>query len=156
MRPLAILCLLGLILGPGYGNLWAQDDAEPFPPEAIEPSRYGAMMKRSPFVLPTVEEVKTEAAHDWASDYKIVSILRIEGESVVLAKKLSTSERIPIRTESNAQGIRLLNLQMSSDPREVSAVIEMGGHEGTIQYDPSILSGIPTLPASGNPALKPE
>lgn len=152
MKSLIAIFLLGTLFG--LGILQAQSADESFPPKAIPPNRYEGMMKRSPFVLPTVEEVKAEVVANWTNDYQIVSILQIGGESVVLAKKLSTSERIPIRAKENAQGIRLLNLQMSSDPREVSAIIEMGGSEGTIKYDPSILSGIPASVAPGNPALK--
>ncbi len=151
--PAAALFLAWFI---SLGSLRAQTDDAPFPPEAILPDRYEGMMKRSPFVLPTAEETKSEVAENWASDYQIVSVLQVGGESVVLAKKLSTGERLPIRSKSNAQGIRLLNLQMSSNPREVSAVIEMDGSEGTIQYDPSILSGLPTSVVPGNPALKSE
>jgi len=149
-----LIVIFFLVLGCGPMNLRAQDDEEAFPPKPIPPDRYETMMKRSPFVLPTVEEPQVAAT--WASDYQIVSILRIGDEFVVLAKKQSTNERIPIRAKENAQGIRLVKLQMSPDPREVSAVLEMSGAEGTIQYDPSILSGMPNPVAAGNPALKSE
>ncbi len=145
---------LACILMPGLTGLRAQDD-DVFPPPPIPPDRYEAMMKRSPFVLPTPEE-KVEVSATWASDYQIVSILKIGDEFVVLAKKLSTNERIPIRTTENIQGIRLVNLRMSSNPREVSALLERDGAEGAIQYDPAILSGMPNSVAEGNPALKSE
>jgi hypothetical protein len=132
--------------------LRAQDDDTVFPPTPIPPERYEIMMQRSPFVLPTAE-IHTEVTTTWASDFQIVSLLKVENDYVVFAKKISTDERIRIRREDNAQGIRLVEIQMSSDPREVSAVLEMGGVEGTIQYDPEILSGLPTPMATGNPAL---
>lgn len=138
--PFLLLALLAAL-----GNLRAQTDEDPFPPPPIPPDRYDAMMKRSPFVLPTVEEETVSVG--WTSDYQIVSVLRTGDEFVVLAKKLSTNEHIPIRTKENIQGIRLVDLQMSPDPREVSATIELGGAEGTIQYAPSILSGVPTSQA---------
>jgi hypothetical protein len=145
------VCLLAL----ASMNLRAQDDDEVFPPQSIPADRYEFMMRRSPFVLPT-REAEKPTAPNWTSDYQIVSVLKIGGEAVVLARKLSTNERIPIQAKENAQGIRLISLQMSPDPREVFAVLEMNGAEGTIQYDPSILSGLPRSVAPDNPAIKSE
>ncbi len=142
------------ILASLSGYLWAEEDAEVFPPELIPPDRYEVMRKRSPFVLPTQEEPQVTAT--WSSDFQIVSILKSGDEWVVLAKSVSTGERMPIRTQANAQGIRLLSLQMSADPREVSALIALGDVEGTIAYDPALLSSIPSPSAAGNPALKSE
>ena len=153
MRSLTVLLIFGVLAG---SDLRAQSEDEVFPPKPIPADRYEAMMKRSPFVLPTVEEVTIEATADWASDFQIVSVMQIAGEPVILTRRLSTDERIPIRLKPNAHGIRLINLRMSPDPREVSAVIEMGEAEGTIQYDPAILSGVPTSVAPGNPALQSE
>ena len=147
-----ILTTLSFAVTLGSAALRAQDDDAVFPPAPIPPERYEIMMQRSPFVLPTVE-VHTEVTTNWASDFQIVSLLKVEGEYVVFAKKISTGERIRIRREDNAQGMRLVKIQMSSDPREVSALLEMGGVEGTIQYAPEILSGLPTPMATGNPAL---
>jgi len=138
-----------------FAQLHAQSNEAPFPPEAIPAERYSAMMKRSPFVLPTAgaqEGVSTT----WASDYQISSILKVGDQFVVIAKKMSTNERISIRDKDNAQGIRLVKLQMASDPREVSAVIELGGIEATIQYDSTALSNLPRSVAPDNPALKSE
>ena len=146
---LTILTVVAMI---GLMSVRAQDDDTVFPPEPIPPERYEVMMQRSPFVLPTVE-IHTEVTTTWTSDFQIVSLLKVEDEYVVFAKKISTDERIRIRREDNAQGIRLVKIQMSSDPREVSAVLEMGGVEGTIHYSPEILSGLPTPMATGNPAL---
>jgi len=128
---------------------------EPFPPAPIPPDRYEPILKRSPFVLPTREE-ETRVETNWASDFQIVSILKSGEDLVVLAKKVSTGERIPIRTQENAMGIRLLKLQMSPDPREVTALIATGDSEGTIGYDPALLSSLPSPSATDNPALKPE
>lgn len=144
-----------LILALSSAALLAADE-EPFPPQAYPTSRYDAMKARSPFVLPTVEEVVQIVTSNWTSDYRIVSVLRLGSESVVLVKKLSTDERIPIRKQRNAQGIRLVELQMSPDPHNVSALVEMSGEEGTIVYDESILSEVPRSVAPSNPALKAE
>ncbi|HWL52642.1 MAG TPA: hypothetical protein VNQ90_09415 [Chthoniobacteraceae bacterium] len=147
MKPLVFLLLLAPL------SLRA-DDAEIFPPQSIPADRYEAMTQRSPFVLPTDEEPAVVAT--WASDFQIVSILKRGEAFVVLAKKVSTGERMPIRTEPNPQGLRLVTLQMSPDPREVSAVIALGDAEGTITYDPALLAQMPHPSASGNPALKSE
>jgi len=153
MKRLPAILLPVLLLG--LLPLRADEEAEPFPPEAIAPDRYEAIMKRSPFVLPTHEE-ETRVETTWASDFQIVSILKSGEDLMVLARKVSTGERVPIRTRENALGIRLVKLRMSPDPREVSALIAMGDVEGTIGYDPALLSSIPTPSAADNPALKPE
>lgn len=149
------LSLYSILLLLSIGTLYAQTDNEVFPPVRFPSDRYEEMAKRSPFVLPTFEE-EIRVTTNWASDYCIVSVLKIGPESVVIAKKISTDERIPIRTSKNAQGIRLLALQSSSDPHEVSAHVEMEGEEGTLQYDPAILSEVPRSVAPNNPAVKPE
>lgn len=147
--------LAGLILLPAL-TLRAQEE-DVFPPRAFPPERYEAMQKRSPFVLPSfAEDVQVTANSNWTNDYQIVSVLQVAGEAVVLVRKVSTNERIPVRSQKNAQGIRLLKLNLSPDPAAVSAILEMNGEEGTIQYDPAILSGAPHPSATGNPALKPE
>jgi hypothetical protein len=133
--------------------LHAED--EPFPPVAIPPERYEKMGQRSPFVLPTATTAEAPAP-EWTSDFRIVSVLSLGDESVVLVRKLSTGERVPFRREANALGMKLVELKMASDPRNVSAVIEWNGKEGSISYDDSILSGLPTSVAPGNPALKSE
>lgn len=144
-----------LTLALSAATLSAQD-LEPFPPKAYPADRYDAMKARSPFVLPSFAEEVPAATANWTSDFRIVSVLKLGDESVVLVKKLSTDERIPIRRQENAQGIRLVELQMSPDPHNVSAVIEMSGEEGTILYDESILSEVPRSVAPSNPALKAE
>lgn len=146
-----LVCFLSLLAIP---QLPAQDD-EPFPPEAFAPDRYESMRQRSPFIYPSFEE-NVQVTVDWTNDFRIVSVMRLGDESVVLAKKVSTDERIPIRTQENALGIRLVELKMSTDPHNVSALIEMGGQEGTIVYDESILSEVPRSVAPDNPALKAE
>lgn len=131
---------------------WAQE--EPFPPRSLPADRYEGMMARSPFVLPTAPvAAPVVVAPEWTNDFRIVSVLTLGEESVVLARKISTDERIAIRRESNAQGIRLVELTMSPDPHNVSARIEMNGNEGTITYDESILSNVPRSVAPDNPAL---
>ncbi len=150
MKPIG---LLSLILSTA--SLSAQD-LEPFPPTAYPAERYESMKARSPFVLPSFAEEVQAVTADWTSDFRIVSVLKFGDESVVLVKKLSTDERIPVRKQQNAQGIRLVELQMSPDPHNVSAVIEMSGEEGTILYDDSILSQVPRSVAPSNPALKAE
>ncbi len=133
------------------GATFAQE-AEPFPPVAFPPERYDAMRQRSPFVLPTFED-HVEVHSEWTSDYRIVSVLQMGDESVVLATKISTGERIPIRAKDNHLGMRLVSIQLSPNPRNVSAVIEMGGQEGTITYDDSVLSQVPSPMAPNNPAV---
>ena len=146
-----ILCLICL----GFSALYAEE--EPFPPVPIPLERYDQMRQRSPFVLPTAAVVETPAAApEWTTDFRIVSVLSFGDESVVLVRKLSTDERIAFRREANSKGMRLVELKMSPDPRNVSAVIEMDGREGSITYDDSILSGLPNSVAPGNPALKTE
>lgn len=125
---------------------------EPFPPVAYPVERYAAMKERSPFVLPTFA-AHVEVHTEWTNDYRIVSVLQLGEESVVLAKKISTGERIPIRAKDNHLGIRLVSIQISPDPNNVSAVIEMGGQEGTIRYDESILSQSPRPAPAINPAI---
>lgn len=147
------LAFLLLVLSP---TVLIAADEEPFPPQAYPTNRYDGMKARSPFVLPTKEEVVQVVKTNWTSDYRIVSVLRLGSDSMVLVKKLSTDERIPIRKEKNAQGIRLVELQMSPDPHNVSALVEMSGEEGTIVYDESILSEVPRSVAPSNPALKAE
>ena len=149
--------LVGLaIIGfAGVGTLSADIDDASFPPVAYPVERYEAMMKRSPFVLPSFSE-EVAVTDNWTEDYRIVSVLKLGNDSVVIVKKISTDERIPVREKENAQGIRLLELEMSPDPHNVSARIEMGGEEGTIQYDESILSDAPRSVAPNNPAVKSE
>lgn len=143
--------LFGLLFF-GCSPLLLAEEEEPFPPQPIPESRYEKMMERSPFVLPTMATV--EVTPDWTSDFHIVSVISLGDKSVVLARKVSTDERFPIRSEENAQGMRLVELNMSPDPSQVSAVIEMGGNEGTITYDPANLSDNPRSELSDNPALK--
>ncbi len=128
---------------------------EVFPPEAISPERYAAMKERSPFVLPTKEEEPKPAA-TWSSDYQIVSVLKLGAEQMVLVKQASSGKRIPIRAKENAYGLRLVELRLSANPSEVSAVIALGESEGEIRYDPAILSALPRPSATDNPALKSE
>lgn len=145
------LCLICL----GFPVLHAED--EPFPPVPLPRERYDKMALRSPFVLPTVVTPAVEAAApEWTSDFRIVSVLSLGDESVVLVRKLSTDERIAFRRQANSLGMRLVELKMSPDPRNVTAVIAVEGKEGSITYDDSILSGLPTSVAPGNPALKTE
>jgi hypothetical protein len=125
---------------------------EPFPPVAYPAERYQSMKERSPFVLPTFA-THVEVHTEWTTDYRIVSVLQLGEESIVLAKKVSTNERIPIRAKDNHLGIRLVSVQISPDPNNVSAVIEMGGQEGTIRYDESILSQTPRPASPINPAI---
>jgi hypothetical protein len=98
-------------------------------------------------------EVQVATPPEWTSDFRIVSVLTLGDESVVLAKKVSTDERITIRRQANALGIRLVEVSLSPDPHNVSARIEMGGNEGTITYDETILSNVPRSVAPDNPAL---
>lgn len=141
-----------LLLAPGV--LLGDDPAEVFPPQGVAPDRYDAMACRSPFVLPTQEETAVEAG--WASDFQIVSLLKSGDEYVVFAKKISTDERMVIRSRENAHGLRLLKLQMSNNPREVSALIALGEAEGSIEYDPALLSTAPAPAPADHPALKSE
>ena len=143
-----ILCLICL----GFSALYAEE--EPFPPVPIPQERYDTMRQRSPFVLPTVTTV--EVAPEWTNDFRIVSVLSLGDDAVVLVRKISSNERLAFRRQANAQGSRLVELNMSPDPRNVSAVIEMDGKQGSITYDDSILSGLPNSVAPGNPALKTE
>ncbi len=134
--------------------LFAQE--EPFPPQAIPPEHYQDIMARSPFVLPTATEEVKKVDTAWTNDFRIVSVVKSGDETLVLAKKVSTDGRMLIRAKENALGIRLVELKMAPDPRNVSAVVEKGGSQGTIQYDASILSGVPRSVAPNNPALKAE
>jgi hypothetical protein len=153
MRP--ALLLAGLLLA---SPLLAQDEDEPaFPPAPFAPDRYEAMMKRSPFVLPTPETAEeAKPATNWTADFRIASIVRVDGEYMVLVRQVSTDERIPVRQRPNRQGIRLVEVRMSSDPRGVSATLERDGEQGTVQYDDSVLSQVPRSMAPDNPALKAE
>jgi len=136
------------------GACFAQD-TEPFPPVAFPQERYESMQQRSPFVLPTFED-HVEVHTEWTNDYRIVSVLQLGEESIVLATRISTGERIPIRAKDNQLGMRLISIQLSPDPHNVSAVIEMGGQEGTITYDDSVLSRLPRPAVPNNPAIIPE
>ena len=94
---------LGLLLLTLSSSALVAQDAEPFPPEAYLADRYNTMKARSPFVLPSfAEEVAPPVAADWTSDFRIVSVLQLGSDSMVLAKKLSTDERIPIRPSRNS------------------------------------------------------
>jgi len=136
------------------GACFAQD-TDPFPPVAYPPERYDSMRQRSPFVLPTFED--HVAVHtEWTNDYRIVSVLQLGDESIVLANRISTGERIRIRAKDNHLSMRLVSIQLSPDPHNVSAVIEMGGQEGTITYDDSVLSKVPRPATPNNPAVIPE
>jgi len=148
----AFLVIFGLSL-LGVPALQAQEDV--FPPQAYPPARYESMASRSPFVLPSFAE-NVSVAENWADDFRIVGVIRMGGESVLLAKRLSTDERVVIRSEDNALGVRLVELDMSPDPRNVSAVVEMGSEKGTIRYDESILANLPSSVVPDNPALKHE
>jgi len=150
----AALWLAGLLL---VSPLRAQDGEEPFPPAPFAPDRYEAMMKRSPFVLPTSEVApEVKPATNWTSDFRIVSIMRVGGEYMVLVRQLSTDARIPVRQRVNRQGIRLIGVEMSPDPRGVSATLERDGEQGAVQYDDSVLSQVPHSVVPDNPALKAE
>lgn len=133
----------------------AQED-EAFPPKPYPSDRYAAMKDRSPFVLPSVTEVVETTTPDWTSDFSIVSLTKIGDETIILAHKLSTDERIAIKSKPNALGIRLIDLHMSNDPHDVSATVEMDGVEGTIKYDDSFLSHVPRSLVPGNPGLQSE
>ncbi len=148
------LWLAGLLVA---SSLLAQEEDEPFPPAPFAPGRYEAMMKRSPFVLPTSEVApEVKPATNWTSDFRIVSIMRVGGEYMVLVRQLSTDQRIPVRPRANRQGIRLVDVQMSPDPRGVSATLERDGEQGAVQYDDSVLSQVPHSVVPDNPALKAE
>lgn len=137
-------------------SAYAQED-EVFPPKPYPPDRYEAMKNRSPFVLPSVTEVvMAPATPGWTSDFSIVSVTKIGEETIVLARQISTDQRVAIRARANAQGIRLVDLRMSPDPRDVSATVEKDGLEGTITYDGSFLSKLPRSLVPGNPGLKSE
>lgn len=129
------------------------DDEAVFPPRAFPSDRYDSIMNRSPFVLPTVEVVKPQVDTSWTDDFRVVSILKMGGENVVLARKLSTDERIAIKTKENPLGLRLVDLKMAPDPNEVVVSVEMHGQPGTIPYDESILAEFPRSVAPNNPAL---
>lgn len=148
-----LLALLFLV-----SPLLAQEDDPPFPPVAYPADRYALMMKRSPFVLPTPDTVAVAPppAPNWTTDYRIMSVLRSGDDYMLLIRQVSTDERVSVRKARNAQGIRLVEVQMSADPRSVSATLERGGEEGTVQYDDSILSNVPQSVVPANPALKPE
>lgn len=143
-RSLLLLFLVGLPM--------AKAD-EPFPPTPNPPGRFAELKLRSPFVLPTFIEQQVAVQTDWTSDFRIVSVLQLGEESVVIAKKVSTDERISIRSKENNLGIRLVSVQLSPDPHNVSAAITKGGEQGTITYDDSILSQVPRSAAPNNPAV---
>jgi hypothetical protein len=148
MKQIALVFVLPLALA-------AQAQEEEFPPKAYPLERYAVMMQRSPFVLPTFsQDVSVQV--NWAADFSIVSVLKTGEETVLLAKKISTGERVPVRSTDNRLGIRLVKMNLSSDPREVSAVVELGGEEGTIRYDDAILSQLPKSVVPNNPAVIPE
>lgn len=144
-----LFCLLSV-----PAALFAQE--EPFPPQAIPPEHYQDIMARCPFVLPSFTEEVKKVDTEWTNDFRIVSVVKTGDEMLVLATKVSSGERLLIRAKENALGIRLVELNMSPDPRNVSAVVEKDGSKGTIQYDTSILSGVPRSVAPNNPALKAE
>lgn len=143
----------GLVL---TASLFAQEEPV-FPPAPFAPDHYEAMMKRSPFMLPTPTETGQQAPPtNWSTDFRLVNVMRVNEDYVVLVRQVSTDQRFPVRRAPNNLGIRIIDVRMSPDPRNVAVVLEKDGEEGTVQYDDSILSNVPRSVVPDNPALKSE
>lgn len=145
MKPSVVLLLLTVIP--------LVNAEEIFPPAPNPPGRYAELKLRSPFVLPSFIEQPVVVQSDWTSDFRIVSVLQLGEESVVIARQVSTNERIPIRSKENKLGLRLVSIQLSPDPHNVSALVSKGGEQGSITYDDSVLSDVPRSVAPNNPAV---
>ena len=171
MKKILLLLLIGFLVVPAYGQeaeespgaATASDGAdradatnateEPvFPPQSFPEGFYDAMMKRSPFILPSFDET-VAAPTGWAQNLSLVSILLVGGEEVLLVADTSTQERFRVRKTENAQGIRLVELTRADNPRETSATLAKDGQQATIRYDDSILTNLPTSVVPNNPAL---
>jgi len=153
MKPVRLTALL-ILATPIFGGLPLWSDEDPFPPTPFAENHFDRMIAQSPFSLPTIEEVTVQPG--WADAFRISSILRIGDQLIVILNEQGKPDPITVRTRENRQGLRLVQLNESNDPRQVSAVIARNGQQATVRYHESILSAIPQSVAGSNPAIQPE
>ena len=115
-------------------------------PKALEPSRYTALGKKSPFTL-----ASATAEADFAKELVLGGYVRLEGEDYVMVANKTKPERILVgrKPSPSAQGMILLDLKKDplGDPSKMQAKIKKGSEMATLKYEVTGGGGAPAAQA---------
>lgn len=126
-------------------TLPAADDA-PVPPP-FDAERYRPLWEKSPFTLASAEIIPTA---NFADEYAIVSMSKVDGRHYVRVMNKTTQQRITVSSENPVDGIEIVEVSPNRNPLEASVRIRMGGQEGIVRYDANLLrtgaAAVPVMP----------
>lgn len=117
-------------------------------PAVLQPARYAALGKKSPFTLAS----STEAAADFAKDLVLAGFVRLDGDEYVMVADKTKPNRVLVgkKPSPSAQGMMLLEVKKdpSGDPAKMEARIKKGSETATLKYEVTGGGGA-TPPAGG-------
>jgi hypothetical protein len=94
--------------------------------------RYTRLWEHNPFA-PAVAFTSAPQVSPLDSLF-LSSWLRKGGRDVVIVQNLQTNDALTIRTEPNSDNLRLIQMNLNSDPRLVEAVISDGNEQRAIKF----------------------
>lgn len=128
----------------------------PFEPETYAISRYEPVWKRSPFI---VETVAVQVSQGLAQRFALAGAATINGSPVAFLidrqpPSPSRSRFMLAKGKPSDDGVELVSLSLSPDPRQTSIVIRQAGQQATLNFDPQMLAqvGNPGSGADSSPA----
>ena len=120
-------------------------------PAVLQPARYAALGKKSPFTLAST----TEEAADFAKDLVLAGFVRLDGEEFVMVADKTKPNRVLVgkKPSPSAQGMLLLEVKKdpSGDTAKMEARIKKGSEIATIKYEVTGGGGAPSAPGVGQP-----
>lgn len=131
------LVLILLLAAPA---LHAQD----FSPAPVDVERYRALWERSPFVLPARAAAPVSAL---AQRFTLTGVAFLADDPIVFLLDRQSSARLMLRLNDPQNGLLLVSVENSSDPKQASALIRLGSEQAVVRYDPSALQA-PAAPPS--------
>jgi len=116
-------------------------------PDAFEAERYRPLWEKSPFTTASAEIIETA---NFADEYAIVSMSRVDDRHYVRLMNKSTQQRVTVSSENPVDGIEIIEVTPNRNPLEASVRLRMGGQEGVVRYDANLLrtgaAAVPVIP----------
>jgi hypothetical protein len=127
LRTAIVLALLPFVT-PVLGQ--ADDEA----PAGFKPDRYQKVWQRNPFTL--VTPVVAQAQPTVFDKLILLSWLNDGGNDVVFVQNTETNAVQKVTKESNADGLKLVEVHADPDPRKAEVVLLHGAEQGMVKFRP--------------------
>src|SRR5271155_1613230 len=129
---MAIRYKLALLLGGSLCSALSSVNADALP-GGFAVDRYSSLWQHSPF---TVSSIQQEAIQPgFADKLALVGIAKIGSEDMVELLNKESLERINVSTTSSPQGLKIVSVELNSDPMKDCVTIQKGDEIAKVKFD---------------------